>query len=194
MLIGAAVLVLHTAVCWLLLSKIRVLAVPEVAQSLELLWLPAPPGPSPAPDQTQTQNPASRPSTRSAPARLVPAPRENPAPPESNAITPPIDWQAELAREAQASAAAKPESRLKDFGFPRRAPPAAKAPEFAWDRNHTHRVESGAGALVVHLNDNCTLVLAPLPFLFCAPGKRPADGDLFEHMKDSLTGAGDGSR
>jgi hypothetical protein len=117
-MIGGAVLVLHAAICWLLLSKMRVLAVPEVVQSLELLWLPAPLRTSPAPDETQTQNPtASKPSNRRTPAQ--------PAPAENSAITPPIDWQAELAREAQASAAAKSEPRLKDFGFPRRAPPAA---------------------------------------------------------------------
>jgi hypothetical protein len=175
-LIGAAVLVLHAAICWLLLSKMRVLAVPEVAQNLELLWIPA----------------APRRTDRSAPSRPAPAPQQNPAPPENNAITPPVDWQAELAREAQAAAAAKSEPRLKDFGFPRRAPPTAKAPEFAWDRNHTHRVESGAGALIVHINDNCTFVMTPLPFVFCRPGKRPANGDLFGHMRDSLSGTGDG--
>jgi hypothetical protein len=40
------------------------------------------------------------------------------------------------------------------------------------------------GALLVHLNDNCVLVMAPLPFVFCSPGKRPANGDLFDHLND----------
>jgi hypothetical protein len=191
--IGGAVLVLHAAICWLLLSKMRVLAVPEVAQNLVLLWLPAPPRQSPAPEQTQNPR-ASAPSNRSAPSQPAPAPQQNPAPPENNAITPPIDWQAELAREAQASTSAKSEPRFKGFVFPRRAPPAGRAPEFAWNRNHTHRVESGAGALVVHINDNCTFVMTPLPFVFCTPGRRPANGDLFEHMKDSLAGAGGGAQ
>jgi hypothetical protein len=183
-LIGAAVFALHAAICWLLLSKMRALAVPEVAANLELLWIPAPPTPSPVPHDTQDPR-APEPSRPSAASPPAPAPQQNPAPPENNAITPPIDWQAELDREAQASAAAKSEPRFKDFGFPRRVPPAAKVPEFAWDRNHTHRVESGAGALVIHINDNCTFVMAPLPFVFCSPGKRPANGDLFGHMKDS---------
>jgi hypothetical protein len=191
-MIGAAVLVLHAAICWLLLSKLRVLAVPEVAQDLELIWIPPPPRQGPAPDETQTAR-ASRPSIRGARPRPAPVPRENLSPPQDNAITPPIDWQAELDREAQAAAAAKSEPRFKDFDFPRRAPPAAKAPEFAWDRNHTQRVESGGGALVVHINDNCVFVMAPLPFVFCKPGKLPANGDLFGHMKDSLAGVnGDG--
>jgi hypothetical protein len=185
-LIGGAVLVLHVGVCWLLLSKMRVLAVPEVAQSLELLWLPTAPKRSPAPDETQTQSPraSKKPSDRRTSSQPAPTPQQNPAPPANNAITPPIDWQAELAREAQGSAAAKSEPHFKDFGFPRRLPPPAKAAEFAWDRNHTHRIESDTGALIVHINDNCVLVMTPLPFVFCKPGKRPANGDLFDHMKD----------
>jgi hypothetical protein len=190
-MIGGAVLVLHAAICWLLLSKMHPLAVPEAAQNLELLWIPALSKQSPAPDETQNPR-ASKPFSRNPPARPAPAPQQNPVLPENNASTPPIDWQGELDREAQASAAAKTQPRFKDFGFPQRAPPAAKAPEFAWDRNHTHRVESGGGALIVHLNDNCIFVMAPLPFVFCSVGKRPANGDLFGHMQDSLAAA-DGS-
>jgi hypothetical protein len=194
-LIGAAVLVLHAAaICWLLLSKMRVLTVPEVARSLEFLWLPASPRAT-VPEVTQTQNPSvSKRSDRSAASRPAAAPQPNSAPPENNAIAPPVDWQAELAREAEASASAKPEAGFKDFGFPRRVPSAAKASAFAWDRNHTHRVESGGGALIVHINDNCAFVLTPLPFVFCRPGKRPANGDLFEHMTDSPAGASAGAR
>ena len=191
-LIGAAVLGLHAVICWLLLYKYkaRVLAVPEVAQNLELLWIPVPPGPSPAPEETQKQKPrASRHSSPSAPAEPAPAPAQGVAPPENNAITPPIDWQAALAREAEAWASAKSEHRFKEFDFPRRAPRAVKAPEFAWDRTHTHRVESDSGALIVHINDNCAFVMTPLPFVFCKLGKRPANAALFEHMKDSLAGA-----
>jgi hypothetical protein len=184
-LIGGAVLALHAALCWLLLQKTRALAAPEVSQDLELLLIPPPPGRSPEADERQIKKPRV-PNTANprAATRGASVPQPNPAPPPNNAITPPIDWPAELAREAAAAAAAQPESRFKDFGPPRRAPPASKAPEFAWDRNHTHRVESGGGALVVHLNDNCGFVLTPLPFVFCGLGKRPANGDLFGHMRD----------
>ncbi len=176
MLIGVAVLALHGIICRLLLTKGRMLAVPEVAQSLELLWIPSTP---PPPKRRSAEHSAA-------------APQENPsyrghAPSESLVITPPIDWQAELAREAAASASAKSDQHFKEFNFPRHAPPAGKAPEFAWDRTHTHRVESVPGALLVHLNDNCLFVMAPLPFVFCSPGKRPANGDLFEHMHDDVT-------
>jgi hypothetical protein len=186
-LIAAAVLALHAVIFWLLLAKVRMLAVPEVAQSLELLWIP--PSPPPAPPHEEPEKETSKPAKRKPDERSPAAREQSPAPPENNAIAPPIDWQAELAREARASASAKSDHQYKEFDFPRRSPPAAKAPEFAWDRNHTHRVESVPGALLVHLNDNCVLVMAPLPLVFCRPGKRPANGDLFNHMRDSQTGA-----
>jgi hypothetical protein len=184
-LIGAVVLALHAVIFWLLVAKVRLLARSEVAQSLELLWLP--PSSSPAPPHEEPEkgsSKASKPSKRKSDERSPAAPEQNPAAPENNAIAPPIDWQAELAREARDSASAKPDHPFREFDFPRRSPPAAKAPEFAWDRNHTHRVESVPGALLVHLNDNCVFVMAPLPFVFCRPGKRPANGDLFDHMND----------
>jgi hypothetical protein len=188
-LIGAAVLALHAVIFWLLLAKVRMLAGPEVAQSLELLWLPPSPPPALQEDLGKGTSQASKPSKRKSIERSASAPAESPAAPENNSVAPPVDWQAELAREAAAAASAKSERRFREFDFPRRPPPPPKTPEFAWDRNHTHRVESVPGALLVHLNDNCFVVMAPLPFLFCSPGKRPANGGLFEHMNDPQTGA-----
>jgi hypothetical protein len=61
----------------------------------------------------------------------------------------------------------------------------AKRPEFGLDYAATHRVEGIAeGGLLVHLNDNCVLVLFPLPLAGCVNGKRKANEDLFEHMHD----------
>jgi hypothetical protein len=40
------------------------------------------------------------------------------------------------------------------------------------------------GGLLVNLNDNCVIVFAPLPFFSCAPGKKPANGELFKHLHD----------
>jgi len=40
------------------------------------------------------------------------------------------------------------------------------------------------GGLLVNVNDNCVLVFMPLPFFVCAPGAKPANGDLFEHLHD----------
>jgi hypothetical protein len=192
--VGAAVLMLHAVICWLLLNKIRGHAGPRIAQGLELLWIP--PSPLTAPEQQAEKGSsnASKPPKRKAPERPQATPEASPTPPQNNAITPPIDWQGELAREAGAAASARPDHPHREFDFPRRAPPAAKLPEFAWDRNHTHRVESGGGALVVHINENCVFVMTPLPFVFCRPGAQPANGDLFGHMKDWRAGAVGGAQ
>jgi hypothetical protein len=40
------------------------------------------------------------------------------------------------------------------------------------------------GGLLVHVNDNCVLLLFPLPFVGCAIGKIKTNGNLFEHMRD----------
>lgn len=186
-----AVLALHAVTCWLLLFKMRVLEVPEVAQSLELLWIPPSPVPIAPPEEPgKGASKLSKPAKPRPPEQSPPAQEENPAPLE-NPVTapPPIDWQAELAREARASASAKSDHHFKEFDFPRRSPPAARAPEFAWDRNSTHRVESVSGALLLHLNENCVFVMTPLPFVFCRPGKRPPNGSLFGHMNDLPPGA-----
>jgi hypothetical protein len=38
--------------------------------------------------------------------------------------------------------------------------------------------------MLVHLSDNCVLIIFPLPFIGCGIGKRPTNGDLFEHRHD----------
>jgi hypothetical protein len=182
---GAAVLALHGAIAWLLLSRMRALHTRPIAQSLEIFWVPAPSRPEPVADARPASPRASRPFRRSAPP--LPAPQQTPEPGENNAITPPVDWQGELAREA--AAGAKPQPDFQDFGFPRPAAPAPRANEFAWDRSRTHRVQSDQGALLVHVNDRCMIVLTPFPFPVCTPGKRAAEGNLFEHMKEALAGA-----
>jgi hypothetical protein len=103
-------------------------------------------------------------------------------------IHPPIDWAGELDRAAGNSIADAPSIQPRDFGFPRSsAAPPSKLPEFGWSYAPTHRVESlPGGGLLVNLNDNCVLVFAPLPFFACALGKKPANGNLFEHMNDPL--------
>jgi hypothetical protein len=59
-------------------------------------------------------------------------------------------------------------------------------PEFGWDRSHTHRVETlEGGAILIHINDRCIVVLMPFPLPFCGIGKIPVRGDLFEHMHDT---------
>jgi hypothetical protein len=102
---------------------------------------------------------------------------------ENNAIHPPTDWAAELSRAAREAASAKPNTR--DFGFPHPAATPGKPAQFGWNYAATHRVESlPQGGLLVHVNDNCVLVLFPLPFVGCGIGKTKANGNLFEHMRD----------
>jgi len=95
-----------------------------------------------------------------------------------------VDWAGEIETQAARSAASQAPS-FKDFSFPHAPEPAsAHATEFAWDRVHTHRVESlPGGGILVHLDDNCVLVFIPLPIAVCGIGKKPANGDLFKDMK-----------
>jgi hypothetical protein len=97
----------------------------------------------------------------------------------------PVDWAGELERAARESVTPPP-LQPRDFGFPHASTtPSPKAPQFGWSYAPPHRVQSlPGGGLLVNLNDNCVLVFSPLPFFFCAPGKMPANGDLFKHMKD----------
>ncbi len=61
----------------------------------------------------------------------------------------------------------------------------ADYPQFDWDYARTHRVESiPQGGIIIHLNDNCVVVMTPLPFASCSPFKREANGELFKHMRD----------
>lgn len=104
---------------------------------------------------------------------------------QDNAITPPVDWNAELAQAGRAASGIEPKSPVKDFGFPTRSPTMADYPQFDWDYARTHRVESiPQGGILIRLNDNCVLVLNPLPLAFCSPFKRKANGELFKHMRD----------
>jgi hypothetical protein len=104
---------------------------------------------------------------------------------ESNAIHVPIDWANELNRAAEQFAADGTQPKLREFGAPHVAPTAApKPPEFGWKRSRTNRLERVAEGTAVHLGDHCVITVTPLPVVSCAPGKKQANGDLFEHMRD----------
>jgi hypothetical protein len=188
-LIAAAVLVLHVAAVWLLLTRSLVLHVRRLTENLQLVFLPpAPPPelPPPAPQAVTLPHrvPRARPAPETAPVPPdIPTPLL-PIPEENNAITPPVDWDAELTRQAQDSVAAEANQHYREFDFPRPPPGLEKTPEFGWSRTHTHRVESAGGLLVVHLNDHCVLVFLPLPFAFCGVGHIPVNDQLFKHMHD----------
>ena len=44
--------------------------------------------------------------------------------------------------------------------------------------------QNSGGGLLVNLNDNCVISFVPIPLFVCVPGKKPANGDLFKHMRD----------
>jgi hypothetical protein len=177
----AAVLGLHLTVVWLLLATSRVVSRRTESQGLEIVFIARPPV-SLESNFTRRVLEDATPRRRDA-ANPLPVPQEN----ENNAIHPPIDWASELSRAARDTASDKLTQKPRDFGFPHPSSAPAKAPQFGWDYVATHRVESiPEGGLLLHLNENCVLVLFPLPFVGCGIGKKKANGDLFEHMHDPV--------
>jgi len=113
-----------------------------------------------------------------------------PAAPDNHAQDAPIDWSNELSRAAANAVPSDAAPAPKDFGFPHATTQPPKTEPFGWDRVHTQRVESiPGGGILIKLNDNCVLVLFPLPFAGCAMGKRKANGDLFKHMQEPTPAA-----
>jgi hypothetical protein len=177
----AVVLVLHLTVVWLLLASSRVVSRRTESQSLEIVFVARPP-------VSFKGNFTGRVLDNAAPRRRDPAiPLPVPQEDENNAIHPPIDWAGELSRAARDTASGKLTQKPRDFGFPHPSSAPIKAPRFGWDYVATHRIESiPEGGLLLHLNENCVLVLFPLPFVGCGIGKKKANGDLFEHMQDPV--------
>jgi hypothetical protein len=179
----AVVLGLHVAVVWLLLATSHVFLIPAQSQNFEIVVIV-----QPAVSLQSNARGARAPDSalhRSA-AKPLPKIRTTPADDEKNAIHPPADWVGELRRSAAAAALNEFAQKPKDFGFPQSSrAPTETPPQFGWDHTATLRVESlPDGGLLVHLNDNCVLVLFPFPFAGCGIGKKKANGDLFEHMHE----------
>jgi hypothetical protein len=180
----AAVVGLHVMVVWMLWAASQGLTRRTERQGLEITFIARPPADNLAGRRIESATPRRRATANPLPM-LPAAPREE----ESNAIHPPIDWAGELSRAAQDASSQESAQKPRDFGFPH--PPSAHAdehPQFGWDYAATHRVEAiPSGGLIVHLTDNCVLVLLPLPLGACAIGKRKANGDLFKHMNEPVT-------
>jgi hypothetical protein len=119
--------------------------------------------------------PGASPPTSTAPQLI--------APPEQDAVRAPpaIDWHRdaeEVAREHALATEADREPR-DDRG--------ARKPgtEFGWSHSSIHRFEPlESGGFVVWINDNCGVAVGLLAMPFCMLGKKPARGDLFQHMND----------
>jgi hypothetical protein len=181
----AAVAALHIAAVWVLLSATQPLVMRSLPQSLQMVFI-APTISAPE-GSARKQLPRSPRSLQPNPTPSIPV-EPYPAPPGdvANPSHAPIDWAGELDRAARDAAAAEASRKPRDFGFSHATTaPSSKPPEFGWSYAPTHRVESlPGGGLLINVNDNCVIVLAPLPLFVCAPGKKPANGDLFKHMHD----------
>jgi hypothetical protein len=188
--IAAVVAALHIAVYWVFVEATRPHGIRMAAASLELAYLtlvvpesvltkPAPARPSqPLVRPSAVPSALRRPRPESPPSAVAPSE-------EDHAIHPPIDWAHELNRTARESASGESAPQPRQFGAPHVAPtPPAKPPEFGWSHSRTHRLEKGPGSVGIHLGDHCVISFTPLPSMLCGAGKKEANGDLFEHMRD----------
>jgi len=191
----ALVVGFHLIVLWFLVATSRVMTRQIDSSGFEIVLIPPPPA---SPQRSASRPPPSAPPATSSGHEAQPAPAQRPAsasripvqpaPSEDadNAIHAPIDWAAELKSAARNATSHESATTPKDFGFPHVPSAPAKAPQFAWDYAATHRFESiPEGGLLVNLDDNCVLVLIPLPFVGCGIGKKEANGELFKNMGET---------
>jgi hypothetical protein len=180
------VLGVHLILVWLLVSSAR-LSLKIKSGSLQLVWIarPALPETAPAGETTAPKALKTLPHTRvdRTPAVSSIAPQSTD---EEHAIHPAPDWTEELHLAARDAIAKELAQKRHDLDFAHAFPmQPKKPPQFAWDYAATHRVEAiPEGGLLIHLNDNCVLIIFPLPLIGCGIGKHPANGDLFEHRHD----------
>jgi hypothetical protein len=181
----ALVAAVHVAILLLAVHRVGMRVVHEATSVVFLL----PPSRAPAAPDNSAKHTISEESL----APETPAP---PIPPPVAAEKPPatIDWAAEAKGAAghQAELAAAPQPRALDQhgagtdfngGL---GPDRARPPEFGWDRSKTHRIERlPGGGTLVRVNDQCVIILFPIPFAACALGRIPVRGDLFDHMRDA---------
>jgi hypothetical protein len=180
----AVVLGLHLTVIWLLLATSRVLSFRTKSQSLEIVLIARPVVALENNSISGVLENATR--RRQITAKPPPTTSVRPQERENNAIHPSTDWTTEMSRVVNDAVSEKLAQKPRDFGFPHLpSAPASKTSQFEWDYVATNRIEAiPEGGLLLHLNDNCVLILFPLPFAGCGIGKRKVNGDLFEHMHD----------
>lgn len=189
----ALVLAVHATLGWLFFATTHSLSIPRsLSQTLEIVFIEPTVvrRESGAVGSLESHRNKEVHATNTRPPGRTPA--ESAAPDTSNRDAP-IDWATELSRAAANAVPTEPAPTPKDFGFPHAPTLPPKSEPFGWDQVHTHRVESiPGGGILIKLNDNCVLVLIPLPFAACGIGKRKANGDLFKHMQEQAPGgAGD---
>jgi hypothetical protein len=181
LLFALAVLV-HVGLFQLLVSERH--AVPETPERRTVLVLLQ--GTEKSPEKSPEKS-------RSVPDRVAPiAPQRLPesnapqliAPPEreETRARPSIDWSREAEETAREHALrAEAQRDHKDDSSP-----AKPKPEFGWSHSQIHRIEPlEEGGFLVWLNDRCAIVISVMAMPVCKFDKKPARGDLFEHMDDA---------
>ena len=181
----AMVLAAHVTVVWLVVS-FRPSSVATKSGSLALVWIARSASPQTAPERAP---PAKRAGNTAPRQRADPVSGSRTTPPPSdddNSIHPRPDWAEELKRVAEGAVARELAEKRHQFDFAHAFAPAPRKPaQMAWDYAATHPIETlPQGGILIHLGDQCVLVLIPFPMVGCAIGKLPASGDLFDHMRD----------
>jgi hypothetical protein len=179
------VLAAHFTVVWLVVS-FRSSSLRTKSGSFELVWIAQSASPQVAPDPASAAKQAGNTTPRQR-ADHIPGSRATPPPrDDNNSIHSRLDWAEELKRAAQGAVARELAEKRHQFDFAHAFPPAPRKPaQIAWDYAATHPIEAlPQGGILIHLGDQCVLVLIPLPIVGCAIGKQPASGDLFNHMRD----------
>jgi hypothetical protein len=178
------VLAAHLWVVWLLMSS-PLLSVKTRPGMLQLVWIPPPALLKSAPERgTTTQRPGNG-GPRHRNDRIPELPSiAAPSNEENNANHPAPDWTEELRLAAKSAVARELAQKRHEMDFAHAYPTTpTKPPQFAWNYASTHRIEAlPGGGMLIHLGDNCVLLLLPLPLVGCGIGKHPANGDLFEHL------------
>ncbi len=175
----------HLAVVWLIVSSPK-LSVKAVSVSLQIVSIARPALPEVPRESDTTTLKAGHISARHLTDRRPALPSITPPSNEDNAIHPAPDWTEELHLAAKHALASELARKRHEWDFAHAFPtPPKKPPQFAWDYAATHRIEAlPEGGMLLHLGEHCVLIPFPLPFVGCAIGTRPANGDLFEHRHD----------
>lgn len=132
--------------------------------------------------------PRVQPGREVAPRTEVTEPIASPQPPQP-APHAPIDWRRATRGEVRAEESVSRAGKLP-FGFPPRPASTPPPSEFGWDYAHTHRLEPlPQGGILVNLSDHCALVIYGFLILpGCRIGRIPANGHLFDRMRNSRNG------
>jgi hypothetical protein len=180
-LLFALTLLIHVGLFQLLVSARH--STPESAEPVSVLvFLPDAPQARRPPVEVAPlappRLPQASPPTSTAPQLIAP-------PEDDNARVPPtIDWRREAERAARERALAEESGHESKDG----SGPVKPQPEFGWSHSRVHRIEPmEGGGVIVWISDKCFVVIGVIAMPMCQFGKKPARGDLFEHMDDPPT-------